>query len=137
MKNTSLAAKQLAFSSKNNVDIYEFQYLPGGNKRRKPRSDRGRKRGRYQKTKENVVNAAKYGAGVIAADQIFSGSQKLAGKATRKFTPNVVKKRIGQINPKSIVGRTGKLARYGAAVIVGDQAVRAVGRGLDRLRGRK
>lgn len=133
MKNTSLAAKQLAFSSKYNVDIYEFQY--GG--RRKPRSDRGRKRGRYQKTKENVVNAAKYGAGAIAADQIFTQSQKLAGKAAGKFTPNIVKKRIGQINPKSIVGRTGKLARYGAAVIVGDQAVRAVGRGLERLRGRK
>jgi hypothetical protein len=129
MKNTSLAAKQLAFSSKYNVDIYEFQY-------RKPRSDRGKKRNRYRKTKENVTNAAKYGAGVIAADQIFSGSQKLAGKAARKVTPNVVKKRIGQINPKSIVGRTGKLARYGAAVIVGDQAVRAVGRGLDRLRNR-
>lgn len=133
---SNLKTKQLIFSSKYNVDIYEFQYLPGGN-RRKPRSDRGRKRGRYQKTKENVVNAAKYGAGVIAADQIFSGSQKLAGKAARKVTPNVVKKRIGQINPKSIVGRTGKLARYGAAVVVGDQAVRAVGRGLDRLRGRK
>lgn len=130
----SIKTKQLIFSSKNNVDIYEFQYLPGS--RRKPRSDRGRRRGRYQQTKENIVNAAKYGAGVIAADQIFSGSQKLAGKATRKFTPNVVKKRIGRINPKSIVGRTGKLAKYGAAVIVGDQAVRAVGRGLERLRGR-
>ena len=133
MSKFNLKTKQLAFSSKYNVDIYEFQY--GG--RRKPRSDRGRKRGRYQKTKENVVNAAKYGAGAIAADQIFSGSQKLAGKAARKFTPNVVKKRIGEINPKSLIGRAGKLGRYGAAVIVGDQAVRAVGRGLERLKGNR
>jgi len=133
MSKFNLKTKQLAFSSKYNVDIYEFQY----GSRRKPRSDRGRKRGRYQKTKENVVNAAKYGAGAIAADQIFSQSQKLAGKAARKFTPNVVKKRIGEINPKSLIGRAGKLARYGAAVIVGDQAVRAVGRGLERLKGNR
>jgi hypothetical protein len=138
MTMTNLKAKQLAFSSKYNVDIYEFQY---GVNRRKPRSDRGRRRGKYREklgqAKDTAVNAAKYGAGAIAADQIFSQSQKLAGKATRKFTPNAVKKRIGQINPKSIVGRIGRVGRYGAAVVVGDQAVRAVGRGFDRLRNRK
>jgi hypothetical protein len=132
----TIKAKQLAFSSKYHVDIYEFQYGS-----RKPRSDRGRRRGRYKErlgqAKDTAINAAKYGAGAIAADQIFSQSQKLAGKAARKVTPNAVKKRIGRINPKSIVGRIGKVGRYGAAVIVGDQAVRAVGRGLDRLRNRK
>lgn len=112
--------------SSNYRKLYEFQL-------RKQRSDKGKKRNRLN----HLGSAAKYGAGVIAADQIFSHSQKLADKAASKFTPNVIKKTIGKINPKSLAGRTGKLARYGAAVIVGDQAVRAAGRSLDRLKNRK
>jgi hypothetical protein len=130
MKNTSLAAKQLAFSSKYNVDIYEFQY--GG--RRKPRSDRGKKRSPYQKAKETAGNVAKYGAGIVAADQIFVGAPKLVKKGLKRVVPKGIGQRVAKINPKSVVGRGAKLGRYAVGLAIGDQAVRAVNRGVSKLK---
>jgi hypothetical protein len=123
-----LKIKQLAFSSKYNVDIYEFQY---GINRRKPRSDRGRRRGKYKQkigqAKETATNVAKYGGALIAGDQIFSAGQKLGGGAIKGAAKSMgYKGAFPKANPKSVIGRGKRVAKYAAGLAIGDMALRGV-----------
>jgi hypothetical protein len=120
------------------IGIIEFQ--------RKPRSDKGKKRGSYKnrvaQAGETAGNVAKYGAALVAGDKVFSTAQSAAGSAGRSARAGAAKvaKRAGfrkvaraltrKANPKSIIGKGKGAAALVGGLVVGDMAVRGVNNAL-------
>lgn len=127
--------------------ILEFSQNQGrgpDRKPRRPRSDRGRKRGsrsgRREEIKERAGQAARVGltgAGYVgslaAGDKIFTGANEAASRVGRGVTSRLnIGSKIPPARPGSARGRLGTAAKYAAGLAIGDLAVRGASKAVGR-----